>query len=108
MFRALLAQPQEVLHKPHLVYCVRVTSISCTRVGGEVSIIKCSFSGGATQATLGILHAWCLLAATRVGVEVSNITCSSSEGATQATLRILRTCYVSWLLPEFGVERGAS
>jgi hypothetical protein len=29
MFRALLAYPQEVLHKRHLVYCVRVMSVGC-------------------------------------------------------------------------------
>jgi hypothetical protein len=29
MFRALLAHPQEVLHKRHLVYCVRVLSVDC-------------------------------------------------------------------------------
>jgi hypothetical protein len=33
MFRALLAQLQEVLHKRHLVYCVRVRSVVCTRIG---------------------------------------------------------------------------
>jgi hypothetical protein len=33
MFRALLAHPQEVLHKRHLVYCVRVMSVGCTRTG---------------------------------------------------------------------------
>jgi hypothetical protein len=27
MFRALLAHPQEALHKRHLVYCVRVMSV---------------------------------------------------------------------------------
>jgi hypothetical protein len=32
MFRALLALPQEALHKRHLVYCVRGMSVSCTRV----------------------------------------------------------------------------
>jgi hypothetical protein len=32
MFRALLAHPQEVLHKRHLVYCVCVMSVGCTRV----------------------------------------------------------------------------
>jgi hypothetical protein len=32
MFRALLAHPQEELHKQHLVYCVRVMSVGCTRV----------------------------------------------------------------------------
>jgi hypothetical protein len=29
MFRALLAQPQEALHRRYLVYCVRVMSVSC-------------------------------------------------------------------------------
>jgi hypothetical protein len=29
MIRALLTHPQEVLHKQHLVYCVRVVSVGC-------------------------------------------------------------------------------
>jgi hypothetical protein len=29
MFRALLAHPQETLHKRHLVYCVHVISVGC-------------------------------------------------------------------------------
>jgi hypothetical protein len=33
MFRASLAHPQEALHKRHLVYCVRVMSVGCTRIG---------------------------------------------------------------------------
>jgi hypothetical protein len=32
MFRALLAHPQEAIHKRHLVYCVRVMSVGCTRI----------------------------------------------------------------------------
>jgi hypothetical protein len=32
MFRALLAHPQEALHKRHLVYCVRVMSVGCTKI----------------------------------------------------------------------------
>jgi hypothetical protein len=36
MFRALLAHPQEVLHKQHLVYCVRVESVGCTKVKVEL------------------------------------------------------------------------
>jgi hypothetical protein len=35
MFRALLAHPQEVLHKQHTVYCVRVMSVGCTSIGVE-------------------------------------------------------------------------
>jgi hypothetical protein len=33
MFRALLAHPQESLHKQHLVNCVCVMAVSCTRNG---------------------------------------------------------------------------
>jgi hypothetical protein len=33
MFHALLAHPPKVLHKQHLVYCVRVMSVGCTRIG---------------------------------------------------------------------------
>jgi hypothetical protein len=36
MFRALLAHPQNALHKRHLVYCVRVMSVGCTRIGVEL------------------------------------------------------------------------
>jgi hypothetical protein len=32
MFRALFAHPQEALHKRHLIYCVCVLSVGCTRV----------------------------------------------------------------------------
>jgi hypothetical protein len=30
MFQALLAHPQEVPHKQHLVYCMRIMSAGCT------------------------------------------------------------------------------
>jgi hypothetical protein len=33
MFRALLADPQEAMHERHLVYCLRVMSVGCTRLG---------------------------------------------------------------------------
>jgi hypothetical protein len=36
MFWALLAHPREVLRKRHLVYCVRVMSVGCTRIGVEL------------------------------------------------------------------------
>jgi uncharacterized protein YrrD len=36
MFQALLAHPQEVLHKRCLIYCVRVISIGCTRIEVEI------------------------------------------------------------------------
>jgi hypothetical protein len=32
MFRALLTHLQEALHKRHLVYCVRVMSVGCTKI----------------------------------------------------------------------------
>jgi hypothetical protein len=32
MFQALLAHPQEALHKRHLVYCVRVMSVGCATI----------------------------------------------------------------------------
>jgi hypothetical protein len=35
MFRALLAHPQEALHKRLLVYCVRIMSVGCIRIGVE-------------------------------------------------------------------------
>jgi hypothetical protein len=37
MFRALLAHPQEVLHKRYLVYCVRIMSVGC----GTVAVQSC-------------------------------------------------------------------
>jgi pyruvate-formate lyase len=39
MFRALLAHLQEALHKQHLVYCVRVMSVGCTRVEAEATTL---------------------------------------------------------------------
>jgi hypothetical protein len=60
-FRALLAHPQEALHKRHLVYCVRI-SVGCGTgaVQGHlhVSSITCSSSGGASQTAFGILRAY--------------------------------------------------
>jgi hypothetical protein len=37
MFRALLAHPQEALHKRHLVYCVRIMSVGCGTVNSNRS-----------------------------------------------------------------------
>jgi hypothetical protein len=37
MFRALLAHPQEVLHKRHLIYCVRVMSVGCIWWPGDIT-----------------------------------------------------------------------
>jgi hypothetical protein len=38
MFRALIAHSQEVLNKRHLVYCVRVMSVGCTRIEVELVV----------------------------------------------------------------------
>jgi hypothetical protein len=36
MFRPLPAHPQEVLPKRHLLYCMHVMSVGCTRIGVEL------------------------------------------------------------------------
>jgi hypothetical protein len=40
MFRALLAHPQEVIHKRHLVYGVRIVSVGCTKIGVELVSVR--------------------------------------------------------------------
>jgi hypothetical protein len=37
MFQALLAHPQEVLHKWHLVYSIHVMSVGCTRINPDAA-----------------------------------------------------------------------
>jgi hypothetical protein len=69
VFRALLAHPQEALHKRHLVYCMRIMSVGCSTLAIE---------------NQGPLH-------------VLNITCSSSGGAALMSYGILRAYNVSWL-----------
>jgi hypothetical protein len=39
MFRAFLAYPRELLHTQHLIYCVCVMSVGCTRIGMELQSI---------------------------------------------------------------------
>jgi hypothetical protein len=39
MFRALLANPKEALHKRHFVYCVRAMSVGYTRIGVELQSV---------------------------------------------------------------------
>jgi hypothetical protein len=39
MFGALLADPQEMLYKQHLVYYMRVMSVGCTTIEAEASIV---------------------------------------------------------------------
>jgi hypothetical protein len=38
-FRALLAHPQEVLHKQHFVYCVRVMPVGCDTTAVTTAIV---------------------------------------------------------------------
>jgi hypothetical protein len=40
MFRALLAHPQEALHKRHLVYCVRIMSVGCATIAVSLILNK--------------------------------------------------------------------
>jgi hypothetical protein len=40
MFRALLAHPQEALHKWRLVYCVRIISVGCGTVAVSLTMSK--------------------------------------------------------------------
>jgi hypothetical protein len=41
MFRAILAHPQEMLHKRNLVYCVRVMSVGCSIDITRIQYTKC-------------------------------------------------------------------
>jgi hypothetical protein len=72
MFRALLAHLQEVRHKRHLVYCVHVMSVGCTRVGVELT---CSSSVGTAQMALGILRV-CYVSWLHQGWSGTDITCT--------------------------------
>jgi hypothetical protein len=42
MFRALLAHPQEGLHKRHLVYCMHTKSVGCGMVAVKLTLYACS------------------------------------------------------------------
>jgi hypothetical protein len=81
MFRALLAHPQEALYKRHLVYCMRVVSVGCTRT--EVPL----------HGTGYIAYMLCQLAATRIGGELQSW-CSQLTTCTQYTKS--RLCSASW------------
>jgi hypothetical protein len=63
MLRALLAHPQEVLHKRHLVYCVRVMSVGCAtiavklqHVGFITLTVGNVFSTRTVQDNHGVVH----------------------------------------------------
>jgi hypothetical protein len=64
MFRKLLAHPQEALHKRHLVYCVLVMSVGCTRIGVEL------VSQEQLYKRYLVYCVRVMLAATRIGVEL--------------------------------------
>jgi hypothetical protein len=40
MFQTLLSHPQEELNKRQLVYCVRVMSVGCTKIGVEPVTVR--------------------------------------------------------------------
>jgi hypothetical protein len=56
MFRALLAYPQEALHKRHLVYCMCVISVGCIRI--KVPYCVRVISVGCTRIAVE-LQSWC-------------------------------------------------
>jgi hypothetical protein len=56
MFRALLAHPQEALHKLHLVYCVRIMSVGC----GTVAVKMEPFHSQLTLYARNIPNAVCV------------------------------------------------
>jgi hypothetical protein len=62
MFRALLAHPQEVLHKRHLVYCVCVMSVGCSRFG--VELVSSLYLAYFSMLRFYFLHlgVWCTVA----------------------------------------------
>jgi hypothetical protein len=39
MFRALIAHPQEALHKRHLVYCVRIMSVGSATISVKLTYV---------------------------------------------------------------------
>jgi hypothetical protein len=45
MFQALLAHPQEAFHQWHLVYCVHVLSVGCTRIGVKLAMASSTHPG---------------------------------------------------------------
>src|SRR5215510_6320883 len=56
MFRALLAHPQEALHKRHLVYCVCIMSVGC----GTVAVLLQPCHSQLTLYTRNIPSAVCV------------------------------------------------
>jgi hypothetical protein len=54
MLRALLAHPQEVLQKRHLVYCVRIMSVACGTVATVAFAVTGFFDFWILDATDGL------------------------------------------------------
>jgi hypothetical protein len=57
IFRALLAHPQEALHKRHLVYCGRVTSVDCYQDWSGADVGDTSFTPTLVAANWHNTHA---------------------------------------------------
>jgi hypothetical protein len=56
VFRALLAHPQEVLHKRHLVYCMRIMSVSCATTAVSLQSGHKQFHVHTSHYLLQMLH----------------------------------------------------
>jgi hypothetical protein len=105
MFRALLAHPQEVLNKRHLVYCVRVMSVGCTRV----EVYQFHFNPGAANWQIYIKFVrlceyilfWVLsivFLMLQDGLRPKYVTCVDSNNSNCCSWRHMCVmCYVSWL-----------
>jgi hypothetical protein len=137
MFWVLLAHPQEMLHKRHLVYCVRVMSVGCIRIEARsiaqvafgillacyVSRMHQDWSG--RRRTSGIWYIACMLCQLDAPglkreaphkwhsvycVCVTSVGCTRIEagGAAQVTLGVLRACYVSWLHQDWSKKHSTS
>jgi hypothetical protein len=73
MFRALLANPQEAIHKRHLVYCVRVVSVGCYQDWSGTGVFEhylLILRMRYTNGTWYIACVLCQLAAIRIGLEL--------------------------------------
>jgi hypothetical protein len=59
-FRTLLTRPQEVLHKRHLLFCVRVMSVGCFQGWNVIEFHSNPGSSQLTQHALNIPSAACV------------------------------------------------
>jgi hypothetical protein len=58
MFRVLLAHPQEMQYNRHLVYCVRVISVGCTRIRWNLKNSELKNSSTLTLARSVTVYNW--------------------------------------------------